>query len=71
MNKLSKTPKLDGVAYNADTDKDIPAYRPAPGQSANDAAAALGFKLLGRRDSREHAVAAIVDGGMTFFAVKK
>lgn len=65
-----KKPVRSGVAYIAEIGRDVPAYRPAVGQSAQDAAEALGFRLLARSEPREGAEAAIVEG-LTFPAVKK
>lgn len=70
-----RMPKENGTS-NVSTpagDKDVPAWKPAPNQSVDQAAAALGFRVLERRErgKRDDVVGAICDGGATYPCVKK
>lgn len=73
--KFSGQPRADGVSNVATPsgDKDVPAFRPAIGQSVDRAAAALGWCTLPRseRGKRDDVVGAICEEGMTYPCVKK
>jgi hypothetical protein len=64
----NQAPKLIGTRTvpSAAGEVEVPAYRAAVGQSANDAAKALGLRLIGRREPRESVVAVAIEGGDTY-----
>jgi hypothetical protein len=72
MSKRAAEPKQIGTFDFIDGDiaREVPRYRPAVGQSINDAAKALGLRALGRTEPRAGVVAVISDGGFNAYCVK-
>ena len=66
--RRGRAPRQDGMEWIGD--REVPCWVPAIGQSPNEAAKALGLRLLKRREEGD-VVACVTDGdGNTFRAVK-
>ncbi len=73
MSKPTRKPVPQKFPADID-DREVPAFVPALGQSANDAAKVLGWRLLSLSEARDPAkratvIGAIINEGRTVFAV--